>query len=191
MDEYNKYFNGDFYISVNHKANLIKTYLDDFKNIYRISFLKEDKPLGTGGALKMLTEEVKNPFFVSNCDVLIKTNYKMIYNAHIENKYDLTIVVAMVHYKVPYGVCEINDDGILKNLKEKPEYDFLVNSGMYVVSPKILDLIPVNQFYNITDLINETLKNGGSVGVFPVSEKSYFDSGQWKEYSLMLDMLKT
>ena len=58
MDEYNKYFNGDFYISVNHKANLIKTYLDDFKNIYRISFLKEDKPLGTGGALKMLTEEV-------------------------------------------------------------------------------------------------------------------------------------
>ena len=190
MDDYNKFFNGEFYISVNHKANLIKAYLEEFENLYNISYVSEDKPLGTGGALKSLSGKIKKPFFVSNCDVLIKADYEIIYNNHIKNKYDLTLIASMMHYKVPYGVCEISGDGELKKLKEKPEYDFLVNSGMYIVNPEMLDLIPENQFYNITELILSVKENGGRVGVFPVSEKSYLDAGQWKEYSNMLNILK-
>ena len=191
MDEYNQYFNGKFHISVNFKANLIKAYLEEFDDIYDISYVSEDKPLGTGGALKFLSGKIDTPFFVSNCDILIKADYQSIYQTHLDNDYDLTIIASMVHYKVPYGVCEINNGGELKRLKEKPEYDFIVNAGMYIVNPTVLHLIPENQFYNITDLINAIKKGGGRVGVFPVSEKSYYDSGQWKEYSTMLDMLKS
>ncbi|MDA7707909.1 sugar phosphate nucleotidyltransferase [Flavobacteriaceae bacterium] len=189
MDEYNKYFKGDFHISVNHKANLIKAYLEEFKDLYNMSYVLEDKPLGTGGALKYLSGKIKKPFFVSNCDIIIKADYENIYNNHIKNKYDLTLIASMIHYKVPYGVCEINSVGELKQLKEKPEYDFLVNSGMYIVNPETLDLIPKNQFYNITELILCVKENGGRVGVFPVSEKSYLDAGQWKEYGNMLNIL--
>ena len=96
----------------------------------------------------------------------------------------------MMHHKIQYGVCEISKGGKLKKLKEKPEYDFLVNAGMYIVNPETLNLIPQNQFYNITDLINKVKENGGNIGVFPVSEKSYLDAGQWKEYNNMLNMLK-
>jgi dTDP-glucose pyrophosphorylase len=189
MDEYNIYFNSKFHISVNYKANLIKAYLEDSIDRYQISYILEDKPLGTGGALKYLDGIITKPFFVSNCDILIKANYEDIYKNHISKENDFTIIASILHYKVPYGVCEIENGGELKGLVEKPEYDFLVNAGMYIVNPETLKLIPENTFYNITDLIEAIKKNGGRIGVFPVTENSYHDSGQWKEYGNMLDAM--
>lgn len=189
MDEYNKYFKSTFYISVNFKANLIKAYLEEFNHLYDFSYILENIPLGTGGSLKYLEGKVSNPFFVSNCDILIKADYSEIYNNHIEDKNDITIVASMIHYKVPYGVCEIQKGGSLVQLIEKPEYDFLVNAGMYVVNPDVIKNIPEEIFFNITDLIDKVKSNGGKVGVYPVSENSYYDSGQWKEYASMLEAI--
>jgi dTDP-glucose pyrophosphorylase/CBS domain-containing protein len=190
MDEYNVYFQSSFVLSVNFKANLIKAYLEEFTKQYNFTYLEEEIPLGTGGALKYLDGMLDKAFFVSNCDILIKANYSDIYKSHIKDQNDVTIVASMIHYKVPYGVCQIENGGSLIKLLEKPEYDFLVNAGMYVLNPEILKYIPRNTFYNITDLIDEVIKNGGKVGVYPVSEKSYFDTGQWKEYATMLDAVE-
>jgi dTDP-glucose pyrophosphorylase len=189
MDEYNMYFKSMFYISVNFKANLIKAYLEEFNQIYDFSYIHEIIPLGTGGALKYLEGKISSPFFVSNCDILIKANYSEIYNKHIEDSNDITIVASMIHYKVPYGVCEIENGGSLVQLTEKPEYDFLVNAGMYVINPEIIKYVPEDTFYNLTDLIDKVKNNGGRVGVYPVSENSYYDSGQWKEYASMLEAI--
>jgi NDP-sugar pyrophosphorylase family protein len=90
---------------------------------------------------------------------------------------------------VPYGVCEIENGGELKCMVEKPEYDFLVNAGMYIINPGLLKLIPENKFYNITDLIESVKSCGGKIGVFPVSENSYLDCGQWEEYKNMLNKI--
>ncbi|MFV8352509.1 nucleotidyltransferase family protein [Flavobacterium sp. XS2P14] len=187
MDEYNLYFQSKFHLSVNYKANLIKAYLEDFADLYNISYVYEQIPLGTGGALKYLEGKIESPFFVSNCDILIKANYVDIYNDHLIKNNDITIVASLIHYKVPYGVCEIENGGELKCMVEKPEYDFLVNAGMYILNPDVLKLIPENEFYNITDLIDSVKSIGGKVGVFPVSENSYSDSGQWEEYRNMLN----
>ena len=189
MDEYNLYFQSSFFISVNYKANLIKAYMEDYAELYQISYILEDMPLGTGGALKYLEGKITKPFFFSNCDILIKANYEDIYRNHLMKKNDFTIVASVIHYKVPYGVCEIENGGDLKELVEKPEYDFVVNAGMYIVNPDMLKLIPEGTFYNITDLIEAIKKKGGKVGIFPVSENSYHDSGQWKEYGNMLDVM--
>ena len=189
MDEYNVYFQSSFILSVNFKANLIKAYLDEFTNLYNFSYLEEDIPLGTGGALKYIDGKIDKPFFVSNCDILIKANYADIYKYHNDEKNDFTIVASMIHYKVPYGVCDIENGGTLRQLVEKPEYDFLVNAGMYIINPTVLKYIPKDTFYNITDLIEQVKKNNGKVGVYPVSENSYYDSGQWKEYGNMLEAI--
>lgn len=189
MDEYNLYFQSKFHLSVNYKANLIKAYLEDFADLYDISYVYEQIPLGTGGALKYLEGKIESPFFVSNCDILIKANYIDIYNDHLIKNNDITIVASLIHYKVPYGVCEIENGGELKCMVEKPEYDFLVNAGMYILNPDVLKLIPENEFYNITDLIDSVKSIGGKVGVFPVSENSYSDSGQWEEYRNMLNAI--
>lgn len=189
MDKFNLFYDSKFYISVNYKANLIKAYLEDVADKYQINYIEENKPLGTGGALKFLEGKIKQPFFISNCDIIIKANYQSIYQWHIDNKNDITMIASMIHYKVPYGVCEIEDGGRLLKMVEKPEYDFLVNAGMYIINPETLKHIPKDTFYNITDLINQVKVSDGKVGVFPVSEKSYLDGGQWLEYNNMIDSI--
>lgn len=182
MDEYAKFGLSEFHISVNHKSRIIKAYFEEHPVQRNISFIEEDEPLGTAGALKFLERKLSLPFFVSNCDVLIHANYKEIYDFHIGGDYDLTIVASLQHHTVPYGVCEVDSGGRLKTIKEKPQYDFLVNTGMYLLNPSTLDLIPQNEFYHITHLIEELMRSGGTVGVFSVPEKAYVDVGQWDEY---------
>jgi hypothetical protein len=90
LDEYKLYFESKFYISVNYKANLIRTYMEDFEHLYHISYISEISPLGTAGALKFLEDKIAKPFFVSNCDILIKANYEDIYRNHLLKKNDMS-----------------------------------------------------------------------------------------------------
>ena len=106
---------------------------------------------------------------------------------HQERKNVLTLVGSMQHHIVPYGVCEIGNGGDLINIREKPEYDFLTNTGLYILEPKVLNLIPVGAYFDMTDLIRKIQKSGFKVGVFPVSEKSWLDIGQWTEYKNTLE----
>ena len=71
-------------------------------------------------------------------------------------------------------------------MREKPEFDFLVNTGLYVLEPKLLELIPDNKSFDMSDLIDELNKKKMKVGVFPVSEKSWLDVGQWENFSQIL-----
>jgi len=182
MDEYAKYGMTKFYLSINHKAKMVKTYFEDFKCDYKINFIEEDKPLGTAGSLKFLEGKIDSPFFISNCDIIIKDDYTKIYDFHKKGDYALTMVASMQHHTIPYGVCEIENGGDLKSITEKPQYDFLVNTGMYLLDPEVLNYIPENEFYHITHLMGKLKKEGLKIGVYPVSEKSYIDVGQWKEY---------
>ncbi|MBO8132047.1 MAG: CBS domain-containing protein [Candidatus Marinimicrobia bacterium] len=190
MDEYAKFGMKNFYISINYKGKMIKAYFEDFAGDYNISFIQEEKPLGTIGALKYLVGEIYTPFCVSNCDIIIKSDYTEIYKFHKKNGYIITIVCSLQHHIIPYGICEIENGGILKMFIEKPRYDLLVNTGMYIFNPEVLDYIPKNEAFDITDLIKIILKKGKRVGVFPISEKSWLDVGQWEEYKETIKYLK-
>ncbi len=183
MDKFAQHGINDFYISVNHKARMIKSYFEDANNKYKISYVEEDKPLGTAGSLRMLQGRLTEPFIVTNCDVLINVDYAQLVRFHQEEGYDLTLVVSCRHYVIPYGVCEISDGGSLKHIKEKPELDFLINTGMYVVNNAILSLLPEGEVFNFNELILKAKAAGFRIGVFPVNEKSWMDVGQWEEYN--------
>jgi len=188
MDKFAEFGMTSFFISVNHKAKMIKAYFEDCNADYSISYIDEDKPLGTAGALKFLSGKIDTPFFVSNCDVLVKDNYAEIYEFHKKGKFDLTIVASMQHHTIPYRVCAIGENGNLKQITENPQYDFLVNTGMYVLEPSVLKFIPENTFFHITDLIGVLQQNNMKVGVYPVSEQSWIDIGQLDEYKKHFDM---
>ncbi len=189
MDEYAKYGMSNFYVSVNHKAKMIKAYFEDHDIGYEIKYINENRPLGTAGALKFLENKIDSTFFVSNCDIIIKDDYFKIYEFHKDGIFDLTLVASMQHHTVPYGVCEIENKGHLKEIREKPEYDFLVNAGMYLLEPSVCKLIPIDEYFDMTDLISKCQKEGLTVGVYPVSEKSYIDVGRLSEYKKMLSTL--
>lgn len=191
IDKFAEYGMKNFYISVNHKAKMIKAFFEDQNSNYQITFIEESKPLGTAGALRFLERKFKSPFFVTNCDIIIETDYTKIYKFHTEKKYDLTLVASMQHRKIPYGVCEIENVGDLKSLKEKPEYDFLVNTGFYVLSPNILGFIPKNKCFDMTDFMKILKQKNKKIGVYPVSERSWIDVGEWTRYKESLKRLES
>lgn len=182
MQEYAKYGANSFQISLNHQARLIKAYFEDQQYPYEIGFIEEDKPLGTAGALRLLKGVFNSDLFVSNCDSIIRSDYNEILKFHRQGGFALTITAALHNHAIPYGVCEVHDNGHLKSITEKPEYSILVNTGMYVLRSEITEMIPENEHYHITDLIADLKRAGKPVGVFPVNENSYFDLGQWDAY---------
>lgn len=178
-----------FYLSVNYKANLLKAYFNDIEHDYKIIFIHEDAPLGTAGSLSFISDAMKETFFLSNCDILIEADYADILDFHKINKNKITLITSMKQYVIPYGVCEIKNGGDLKRIREKPEYSFLINTGMYVLDPEVLSDIPKNKFYNITDLIIHCMKKKERVGVYPISEQSWIDIGEWEKLHDMMNRL--
>ena len=95
----------------------------------------------------------------------------------------------MKNFEIPYGVCELDSSGSLTLINEKPEQDYLVLTGFYLMNPDVIDIIPSNTFFNINELIQKSLKMNMKVGVYPVTENAWIDIGQWEEYKLALEKL--
>ncbi|MBQ6310481.1 MAG: nucleotidyltransferase family protein [Bacteroidales bacterium] len=178
-----------FYMSVNYKADIMKYYLGQLDHKYDIEFFQEDKPLGTIGSVALLKGKITTPFFVSNCDSINEQDYRDVYDYHIENRNDLTIVTMVKSFKIPYGVIETGEDGLMTALSEKPEMTFQVNTGVYILNPSCIDEIPAGEFFHITHLLEKIKTRGGRVGCFPVSEHAWKDMGEWPEYLKMIDVL--
>lgn len=189
MEKFAEYGIKQFFVSLNHKARMVKSYFEEAKQSFRIHYVIEDKPLGTAGALKLLAKKIKETFIVTNCDIIINCDYAELVEFHGRSQNDLTIVVSCRNFVIPYGVCDIEPGGALKGMREKPGYDVLVNTGMYVVEPKLIRLIPADTMFNFTDLIVKAKQLKMKVGVFPISEASWLDIGQWEEYQKVVKNL--
>ena len=179
----------DFYLMVNYKGRILKAYFEELQPKYRVKFIEELEPLGTAGSLSYLEKMVDQPFFVSNCDIIVKTDYASLYEFHQKGGYDVTLVASAKDYIIPYGTCELNADGHLAHINEKPHYDFLINTGLYVLNPEVLKLIPKNKSFHITQLIENVKNKGKKVGVFPIDDDAWIDVGQWAEYKKAVDQL--
>ena len=189
MDQFEAIGCQKFYMSVNYKSDIMRYYLDQLPHHYDVSFFEEDKPLGTIGSVSLLKGKIDTPFFVSNCDIVIDQDMRDVYDYHRENHNDLTIVTAVKSFRIPYGVIETGEDGLMTALKEKPELTYMINTGVYILNPGCIDEIPQGEFFHITQLMEKIKACGGRVGCFPVSEHSWKDMGEWPEYLKMLDVL--
>lgn len=167
---------------VNYKADVLKAYLSQYKRNDKINIFHEKKPLGTAGGLFLLKQTVSKLFFVSNCDILTNFNYKDLLDFHCKNKNDFTLVASAKNFPIPYGVCELKKKGTLKRINEKPNLDFLVSIGLYLVDKKILSLIKKDSFLDMSDLINKLQLKKYKVGVFPIDDSSWTDVGEWNKY---------
>lgn len=165
-----------FSLSLNYKAELIQYYIENLNLPYQIDYFKEDKPMGTAGSLSLLAGKINETFFVSNCDIMVDQDYSEILDYHRNNQNEITIVGALKHIPIPYGTIETRENGKLISMSEKPEFTVKINTGMYILEPNLIKEIP-SKFYHITDLITSLIKQKRSVGVFPISAKSWVDIG--------------
>lgn len=179
----------NFHLSVNYKSKVLKSFFEELAPAYSIHYIEEREPRGTAGCLRQMYQPAPEDLIVTNCDILIRANLSELVSFHRENNYDLTLVASLKDYRIPYGVCELEHGGSLAAIREKPHYSFLVNTGMYVVRRDCLNLIPEDAHFDMTDFIEELKRKGGRIGVFPVGEDAWTDTGEWPEYRKALDLL--
>ncbi|MFG5103987.1 nucleotidyltransferase family protein [Campylobacter lari] len=171
----------NFILCVNYKADIIENYFKDGKSFdVNIQYTYENKRMGTAGALSLIKDVGKQPFFVTNGDILADINYNTMLNHHIDKKSLATMGVRKHFYQIPYGVVITNDKNQIIDIEEKPEYSFLVNSGVYVLNPEIIDLIPKNEFFDMPKLF-ENIKEVNKKSVYFI-EDYWIDIGRHDEY---------
>ena len=185
MDRFRDFGCHNFTMIVNYKKGMIKSYFNELEKDYNVAFADEEVFMGTGGGLCLLKGKVKAPFFFTNCDTLLDVDFGDIYEYHKSHGNLVTMICAFKHYTVPYGVVELGGDGDISGITEKPEMNFLTNTGVYVVEPSVIDGLAYNEPIPFTDIIADVRAAGGRVGVYPVSENSWMDMGQLEELDNM------
>ena len=178
-----------FFLTVNYKSRILKAFFDELNTDYSVEFVEEQEPLGTAGSLRFLAGRFKRPFLLTNCDIIIDADYADLYAFHLNENYDITLVVSTKEHIIPYGTCHLNGDGHLDYISEKPQFHFLINTGLYVLNPTVLELIPKEKTYHITNLIDDAKKQGLRVGVYPIDDDDWIDIGQWAEYKKAVEKL--
>ena len=127
---------------LNHKKNMIKAYFNEQAHKCNIAYVEEDKPLGTGGGVRLLHGMINDTFILTNCDILIRDDIGKIYKHHKERGNKITMVCSLKEYKLPYGVVHTGEGGSIRSMEEKPRISYLVNTGCYIVEPEVIDAIP-------------------------------------------------
>lgn len=189
IGRFGRYGVQDVYLILNHKRNMIKAYYNEAELPYRIHYVDEDAFLGTGGGLSLLKGRVNRTFFLSNCDCLLDADYTCMYEYHKSHKNALTFILAAKRVGIPYGVVELDQEGTVKTIQEKPEYDFLVNTGIYLAEPEVIGCLEDGERIDMPDVAKRLAERGLRVGGYPITEKSWLDMGQLSEMQNMMKEL--
>lgn len=189
INRFHAYGSEDFYMILNHKKGMIKAYFNDIQHTYRVHYVDETEFLGTGGGLSLLKGKIHETTILTNCDILLDCDYSCIYDFHKASGNVITIVSAMKNVTVPYGVIEMTADGQIASMQEKPEFSYLVNTGIYFIEPCVIEELEENRFIGMPDVAEEYQKRGCKVGTYPISEKSWMDMGQIEEMEAMCRQL--
>lgn len=189
MNYYTGYGIKKFYMTVNYKKEMIRSYFSNGDFPFEVTYVEEDEPLGTGGSLKLIKDKFDKPLFVTNCDTLIIADYDKVYDFHVKNRNVITMVAALKNTTIPYGVLHTKENGELVGMEEKPKLSHMINTGMYVVDSNVIELIPDNCIFHMTHLVEKVRERGQRVGVYPVSEDSFLDMGEFDEMHRMEEKL--
>ncbi|MCT4616239.1 MAG: nucleotidyltransferase family protein [Marinifilaceae bacterium] len=160
---------------------LIEKFGDGSEKKIHISYIEENEPLGTMGAISLVDEFQHDDVLVMNSDLLTNIDFEQMYEAHRNSDAIITIASYPYDVSVPYAVLE-TDNGEVKSFKEKPTYSYYSNAGIYLIKKDALKYVPKNRFYNATDLIEDVIKNHGKVSHFPILGY-WLDIGKHEDYS--------
>jgi dTDP-glucose pyrophosphorylase len=172
----------NFYISTHYIPEKIHDYFGDgSKWNVNITYIHEECPLGTGGALGLLPQDIpKLPLIMMNGDVLTKLDFKQLLNYHQSHNLDATMCVREVEHTVSFGVVE-SKDGLITNMVEKPTYRYHINTGIYVLSPECVGSVERNVKLDLPTLLEKRIKNNEKVGIYRNYEY-WLDIGQMADY---------
>lgn len=171
----------DFWVSIKYLGEQIESHFGEGKekNI-KIEYVRENKPLGTIGAVSQILNFEHEYILVTNSDLLTNIDYEQFFLEFVNQDADLAILTIPYQVSVPYAVLETNN-GAVKSFKEKPTYTYYSNGGVYLMKKEMLRYIPKDTFFNATDLIEVLIKNEYKVISFPFSGY-WLDIGKHEDF---------
>lgn len=174
----------NFYISTHYMPELIQAHFGYGSELgINITYVHEETPLGTGGALGLLPKDLPAglPLIMMNGDVLTKVNFQRLLDFHVSHDADATMCVREYDYQIPYGV--INGEGNkITSMVEKPIQRFFVNAGIYVVSPRVIQSVPENHRIDMPTLLEQHMQERDNILMFPIHEY-WLDIGRIDDFN--------
>lgn len=172
----------NFYISTHYMPEMIKEHFGDgTKWNVKITYIHEESPLGTGGALGLLPSDLPVlPLIMMNGDILTNIDFQKLLSFHCHNNADATMCVREYEYQIPYGVIQ-GKAGKITSMEEKPTQLFHINAGIYVINPEMIKKVKENQIVDMPTLLEQKIADNGNVMMFPIHEY-WLDIGRMEDY---------
>jgi NDP-sugar pyrophosphorylase family protein len=172
----------DIYIATNYKAKYVESFIGDGERLgVKITFSKEDKPLGTCGPLSLLKNEFTEPFILLNGDILTTIDFTKFYSFADSRRSELTVATKKLRTPFNFGSVKSEND-LITHIEEKPDLLMEIVAGIYFMRPSIFRHIPYNEYFGIDDLINKMLVIKTPISRYVIHE-FWLDIGQLDDYS--------
>lgn len=180
----------NIHISINYLGEQLEAYFGDgsAKNL-KIEYIKEEKPLGTIGSVLLVDEFEHDEIIIMNSDLLTNIDFADFYKTFKESGADMAVAATTYHVEVPYAVLETDEAQQVKSLKEKPRYTYFSNAGIYLLKKKLLEMIPNDKFYDITDLMDKVLEMDYKLITYPINGY-WLDIGKHEDFKKAQEDIK-
>lgn len=177
-------------ISINYLGEQLEAYFSNgSEKGISIEYVREDKPMGTIGSILLVENFEHNDIIVMNSDLLTNIDFADFYKTYKESGADMAVATVSYHVDVPYAVLELKDGNAVKSLHEKPRYTYFSNAGIYIFNKKILSMIPRDEFYDITDLMEKVIAMDNKIVTFPINGY-WLDIGKHEDFKKAQEDIK-
>jgi len=177
-------------LSINYLGNQLVDYFGDGadRNL-NIRYVRENKPLGTIGSILLVENFEHEDILVMNSDLLTNIDYADFFKTYKDSEADMAVAATSYQVDIPYGVLEVNELNIVKSLKEKPRYTYFSNAGIYIIKKDLLKMIPEDEFFDITDLINRIIEMNLKLITYPINGY-WLDIGKHEDFKKAQEDIK-
>jgi dTDP-glucose pyrophosphorylase len=182
IDRLSKFGIENIWISLKYLGDQIQEYFGDGKEKeITINYIWEDQPLGTIGSIRKVNTFSHDIILIQNSDLLTNINYEDFFLDFIESEADFSIVGIPYQVNIPYAIMETNAQNTVIDFKEKPTFTYYANGGIYLMKKELINLIPVDTFFDATDLIDKLITIGKKVHTYQLAGY-WLDIGKHEDF---------
>ncbi|HFF8524477.1 TPA: nucleotidyltransferase family protein [Providencia rettgeri] len=170
-----------FILCLNYKKELIQEYFGNGEKFsVQIDYITEDKRMGTAGALSLINKPIEHPFFVINADVLTNMDFDDFLQFYLHSESTAAMAVRTYEHSIPFGVINSNKKNHIISMEEKPNITFNVNTGIYILEPSVISIVPKNKFFDMPSLFEALIKSGKICSCYKLDDY-WIDIGRKEE----------
>lgn len=181
IEQLKKYGFDEIYLATNYKSDYIERFFGDGSRYgVKLTISREEIQLGTAGPVTLLKKELTEPFLVMNGDILSNINFESFYNFAVNKGALLSVSIKKIIMPYSFGNIFFNDHYVT-GIEEKPDIITYALAGIYIMDPKIMGMIPENEYYGMDSLMKKMIAQKNPISKYEL-EGYWLDIGRMDDY---------